>query len=269
MSERAVDQAYGLRRLFAHHTVHLLPVAANPFTPGAHVLLEGLCHGFAAQDLHTLVVDAAPSPYTTGVDVAEAVARDLDLGQWIDPLDAHTSVLAASPTLAWFGEAPGSAALLFEALREAAPSADVIVFHADAALLSGLFAGRRVRPLIFAGDDAASLTEAYASIKILLQYAGLGEHAVVMDLGTPTLGVPVAATRLAHCVKQFLGGTVYLEAVACTALQSEADLARALHPLSTTLLHHALSFSMPEDPSEDWGGSARFVTNPATAHAFN
>ncbi|MFN3295962.1 MinD/ParA family protein [Caldimonas sp.] len=269
MSERAYDQAYGLRRLFAHHTVHLLPVAANPFARGAHMLLEGLCHGFAAQDLHTLVVDAAPSPYTTGVDVAEAVARDLDLGQWIDPLDAHTSVLAASPTLAWFGEAPGSAALLFEALREAAPSADVIVFHADAALLSGLFAGRRVRPLILAGDDAPSLTEAYAAIKILLQYAGLGEHAVVMDLATPTLGMPVAAARLAQCVQDFLGGTVHLEAIACTAVQSEADLARALHPLSTTLLHHALPFSLPDGEGAGWAGPAGSATAPARPHAFN
>jgi hypothetical protein len=269
MSERAYDQAHGLRRLFAHHTVHLLPVAANPYAPGAHRLLEGLCQGFAAQELHTLVVDAAPSPYTTGVDVAEAIARDLDLGQWIDELDAHTSVLAASPTLAWFGEEPGSAELLFEALREAAPSADIIAFHADAAILSGLFANRRVRPLVLTSDDPASLTEAYAAIKILLQYAGIGEHAVVMDLAAPTLGVPMAATRLARCVNDFLGGTVHLAALTSTSVQSEGELAQALHLLSTTLLHHALPFSVQGADGDDWTAPALRAQASAAHHAFN
>ena len=58
MLERALDQAHGLRRLFAHHTVHLVPVVSNPHAAGAHMLMEGLCHGLAAQGLHTLVVES-------------------------------------------------------------------------------------------------------------------------------------------------------------------------------------------------------------------
>ncbi|UZD55753.1 hypothetical protein [Caldimonas aquatica] len=271
MLDRGVDQAHGLRRLFAHHTVHLLPVAANPHTPGSHLLLEGLCHGLAAQDLHTLVVDAAPSVYTTGVDVAGALARDLDLGQWIDEFDAHTSVLAAAPgSLACFGEAQGSASLLFEALREAAPSADVVLFHADASVLSGLFAGRRVRPLVFSGDDAESLKHAYASIKVLVHYAGLLDHAVVMDCAQQAIGVPPAALRLLRCAADFLAAQAHLAAVASTVHDGEHVLAQTLHQLAMNLLHYALPFSVQDGEASLWGPMAGASGRPADApRAFN
>lgn len=266
MLDRAFDQAHGLRRLFAHHTVHLLPVVSNPYVPGAHMLMEGLCHGLAAQGLHTLVVDAAPSPYTTGVDVAQAVARDLDLGQWIDELDTHTSVLAASPTLGHFADRAGASSLLFEALREAAPSADVIMFHADAAVLGGLFAHRRVRPLVMSTDEAASLTHAYAAIKILTQYGALVQHSVVMDLPRQAMGLPLAATRLVKCASDFLGAQVNLSAVTSTATDDETALAQTLHQLSMGLLHHALPFSLQDSEAPSWvhaGRAAHASAGPA------
>lgn len=269
MLERALDQAHGLRRLFAHHTVHLVPVVSNPHAAGAHMLMEGLCHGLAAQGLHTLVVDAAPNPYTTGVDVAQAVARDLDLGQWIDELDTHTSVLAASPTIGYFADQTGAPALLFEALREAAPSADVILFHADAVVLSGLFAHRRVRPLVMTTDDASSLTHAYAAMKILAQYGGLMQHSVVMDLPRQAMGLPLAASRLVKCVGDFLGGQAHLSAVTSTATDDEVALAQTLHQLSMSLLHHALPFSLQDGESPAWAQASHGQLAAASAHAFN
>lgn len=270
MVERGFDQAHGLRRLFAHHTVHLLPVAANPHVPGSHVLLEGLCQGLAAQGLHTLVVDAAQGPYVSGVDVAGAIERDLDLGQWIDEFDAYTSVLAAGPSLAFFGQAEGASTLLFEALREAAPSADVVLFHADAAVLAGLFAQRRVRPLVFGGDDPQAITHAYASMKILAHQAGLLHHAVVMDAAEQSFGVPPAALRLLRCVGDFLRGEAHLAAVTSTSAEDEQTLAQTLHQVSMNLLHYALPFSLQDGEGSAWG-----VLPPAEAasaaahHAFN
>ncbi|HWP20418.1 MAG TPA: flagellar biosynthesis protein [Burkholderiaceae bacterium] len=257
MLDRGIDQAHGLRRLFAHHTVHLVPVAANPFVPGSPLLLEGLCQGLAAQGQHTLVVEAAPAAQAAGVDVAGAIARDLDLGQWIDEFDAHTCVLAATPgSLACFGENEGAAALLFEALREAAPSADVVLFHAEAAVLAGLFAGRRVRPLVLSGDDAESLKHAYASIKVLAQYGGLVDHAVVMDCAQQAMGVPQAAVRLMRCAQDFLRAQARLAAVTCTLRDGEHVLAQTLHQLSMNLLHHALPFSLQDGEASLWGAMA-------------
>ncbi|WKB54480.1 hypothetical protein [Eleftheria terrae] len=271
MLERGFDQAHGLRRLFAHHTVHLLPVAANPHAASSHVLLEGLCQGLAAQGLHTLVVDAVPSASGRGVDVAAAIARDLDLGQWIDHFDTHTSVLAAGASLSCFAETEGCATLLFEALREAAPSVDVIVFHADAAVLSALFAQKRVRPLVFTGDDAESLKHAYASMKILAQYGGLLDHAVVMDANEQAIGVPPAALRLVRCASDFLGAEAHLVAVTSTANDNEHVLAQALHQLSMNLLHYALPFSLQDGEAAAWDGVAAAPASLSTAAtlAFN
>jgi hypothetical protein len=263
MLDRAFDQAHGLRRLFAHHTVHLLPLVSNPYVPGAHMLMEGLCHGLAAQGLHTLVVDAACHPQAGGVDVAQAVARDLDLGQWIDELDAHTSVLAVSPTLGHFADGGPASSLLFEALREAAPCADVILFHADASALGGLFAHRRVRPLVMSTDEAGSLTHAYASIKILAQYGGLLQHSVVMDLPRQAMGLPLAATRLVRCAADFLGAQVTLSAVTSTATDDEATLAQTLHQLSMGLLHHAMPFSLHDSEAPAWSHAGLAAGTPA------
>jgi hypothetical protein len=267
MLERGFDQAHGLRRLFSYHAVHLLPVVANPCLPGSPALLEGLCQGLAAQGLHTLVVDAVPGG---GLDIADALTRDLDLGQWIVDADALTSVLAVGPTLASFGQVEGAPSLLFESLREAVPSADVVMFHADANTLAGLFRARRVRPLVLAGDDPQALTHAYASIKILALSAGLRRHAVVLDTGAPVSGTCPAATSLVRCVRDFLDGEARIEAVTCTARDDEAALERTLRELSNNLLHCALPFSMQDGEGCAWDSLATFQAAHVAAHqAFN
>ena len=76
---RPADQASGLRRLFGRPRRCLLPVAANPFVPGGHALLEALSAGLAAQGRQVLVVDAAstaPAPHETALfDLAAGVER--------------------------------------------------------------------------------------------------------------------------------------------------------------------------------------------------
>ena len=52
------DQAQGLRRLFASHTVRCIPVVSNPSIAFAGAMLERLCTAYAEQGLRTLVVDA-------------------------------------------------------------------------------------------------------------------------------------------------------------------------------------------------------------------
>ena len=64
------DQASGLLRLFAPKPRCLLPVAANPFVPGAQALLETLSAALAVRGRQVLVVDAAssaPAPHETAL----------------------------------------------------------------------------------------------------------------------------------------------------------------------------------------------------------
>ena len=54
-----LDQAHGLRRLFAHARVRFVPVASNPHVAFGGVMLERLCTALGEHGKHTLVVDAA------------------------------------------------------------------------------------------------------------------------------------------------------------------------------------------------------------------
>ena len=58
-SPMPLDQAHGLRRLFAHARVCVVPVVSNPNVAFGGVMLERLCTAFAEYGKHTLVVDAA------------------------------------------------------------------------------------------------------------------------------------------------------------------------------------------------------------------
>src|SRR5436190_9720082 len=54
-----LDQAHGLRRLFAHARVRFVPVLSNPHMAFGGVMLERLCTAFAEHAKHTLVIDAS------------------------------------------------------------------------------------------------------------------------------------------------------------------------------------------------------------------
>jgi flagellar biosynthesis protein FlhG len=84
-----LDQADGLRRLFAHARVCVVPVVSNPNVAFGGVMLERLCTAFAEHGKHTLVVDAAERAN------AHAEMALLDLAECIEPLSAQVSYLAA------------------------------------------------------------------------------------------------------------------------------------------------------------------------------
>ena len=56
-----LDQADGLRRLFAGRRRHVLPLAANPHVAFGGIVLDRLAAVLAAQGREVLVVDAASS----------------------------------------------------------------------------------------------------------------------------------------------------------------------------------------------------------------
>ena len=83
------DQADGLRRLFAHSRVCVVPVVSNPHVAFGGVMLERLCTAFAEHGKHTLVVDAAERANQ------HAEMALLDLAECIEPLSPQVSYLAA------------------------------------------------------------------------------------------------------------------------------------------------------------------------------
>jgi hypothetical protein len=201
------DQAHGLRRLFAQAGVRLVPVVSNPHMAFGGVLLERLCSALAEQGARTLVVDASES-----APAANELAV-MGLAECIEPLSPDVSYLAARTLPLRYVDTHGSTAPFLQAVLDAAPQADVVLVHAGAGELSRLFARQtlatQVRPLLLAGDHPASVTHAYASIKLLAWRARLMVFHLVLGAAPSSPRTERIAAQLARCADTFIGALLH------------------------------------------------------------
>ena len=201
-----LDQADGLRRLFAHARVRYVPVVSNPNVAFGGVMLERLCTAIGEHDKHTLVVDASERAS------AHAEMALLDLSACIETLSPQVSYLAARGLPLRFVDAQGSTHPLLQAVADAAPQAEVVLVHASASELCRLFArsGRaeQVRPLLLADDRPASVTHAYAALKLLTQRAGFVVYDLLLGAAPQSPRAERIAMQLATCADDFLGAVV-------------------------------------------------------------
>ena len=201
-----LDQADGLRRLFAHAQIRFVPVVSNPHMAFGGVMLERLCSGFAEQGCHTLVVDAsenAPEPNELAL---------VDLPGCIETLSREVSYLAARGLPLRHVDARGSTAGFLDAVSRAAPGVDVVLVHASASDLCRLFMRRealvRPRPLLLADDRPVSVTHAYAAMKLLTQRAGLLVHDLLLSAAPSSPRAERIAMQIATCADDFLGAVL-------------------------------------------------------------
>jgi hypothetical protein len=201
-----LDQADGLRRLFAHSRACVVPVVSNPNVAFGGVMLERLCTAFAEHGKHTLVVDAGERAN------APTEMAFFDLAECIEPLSARVSYLAARGLPVRFVDASGSTAPFLQAVMDAAPHADVLLVHAGASDLCRLFArtaaAETTRPLLLADDRPASVTHAYAAMKLLTQRAGLVVHDLLLGAAPQSPRAERIAMQIATCADDFLGAVL-------------------------------------------------------------
>jgi hypothetical protein len=201
-----LDQADGLRRLFAHSRACVVPVVSNPNVAFGGVMLERLCTAFAEHGKHTLVVDAGERAN------APSEMAFFDLAECIEPLSARVSYLAARGLPLRFVDASGSTAPFLQAVMDAAPHADVLLVHAGASDLCRLFArtaaAETTRPLLLADDRPASVTHAYAAMKLLTQRAGLVVHDLLLGAAPQSPRAERIAMQIATCADDFLGAVL-------------------------------------------------------------
>lgn len=197
-----LDQAHGLRQLFAARRQRFVPLVHNPHVAFGGVSMERLCAAFAELDAHTLVVDAADT-----ASPAHELAQ-VDLSACIERLSSSVSYLAARGLPMRHLDARGSTAGFLGVLAEAAPRADVVVVHAGASDLARLFARRLPRPVLQSGDQPESLTHAYASMKLLTQRLGVMTFDLLVAADGTSPQAPRIAERLADCADRFLGAVL-------------------------------------------------------------
>ena len=197
-----LDQADGLRRLFAHARVRFLPVVSNPHMAFGGVMLERVCTAFAEHGRHTLVVDASErAPAYSEMAVME-------MSECVETLSAHVSYLSARGLPLRFVDTHGSTAGFLQAASDAAPHADVVLVHAPASDLCRMFARSDARPVLLADDRPASVTHAYAALKLLTQRAGLVVHELLLGAAPTSPRAERIAMQLATCADDFLGAVL-------------------------------------------------------------
>jgi hypothetical protein len=206
------DQAEGLRQMFANACARFVPVVSNPHIACGGVMLERLSTAFAERGARVLVVDAGER-----AAVAGEMAM-VELGQCIERLGPKICYLPARGLAIRFVDAAGSTRGFLERAAEAAPGCDIVLVHASASELARMFAhGQRGRgasaaevpcPIVLADDRPASVTHAYASMKLLAQRAELFVCDLVLGAAPQSPRAERIAAKLAACADNFFAGVL-------------------------------------------------------------
>ena len=199
-----IDQAAGLRRMFAASQGVLVPVVANPHVEHHGAVLARLASVFSEQGLNTLVVDAADTAPEPGE------LAFIDLGACVEPLSPQLAYLAARGLPMQHVDTHGSCASFIPRMMNVVYDVDVVVMHTEARILARMLGEQQLRPVLLASGAGESLTHAYAALKLLVQRLGL----MSFDLVTPTTkgrgpAPKRIAERLSDCADRFLGAALH------------------------------------------------------------
>jgi flagellar biosynthesis protein FlhG len=242
-----LDQADGLRRLFAGRSRHLLALAANPHVAFSGVVLDRLAAVLAAQGREVLVVDAgatSPPPH----ELAE-----LDLAAGVESIAPRVSYLPARGLPLAHVDTRGSAGAFIDAVLQAAPQAEVILMHADGIDLARLLKHRAVRPLLLGADHPESIKHAYANAKLLVQRCGLMSFDLLLAAAPESPRAAGIVASLGSCLENFMGAVLRTSALVDPAGDPAAPADAALRALLAAQLA----------PAQD---AAPMVAAPAWAH---
>lgn len=197
-----LDQADGLRRLFAGRRHQVLPLVANPHVAFGSIVLDRLAAVLAAQGREVLVVDASatsPLPHELAT---------VDLAACIESIAPGVAYLPARGLPLAHVDTRGSAAGFIEAVQQAAPQADTLLLHADATDLARLLKQRPARPLLIGADHPESIKHAYAGAKLLAGRCGLYSFDLLLAAAPQSPRAQSIASSLAGCCEHFLGAVL-------------------------------------------------------------
>jgi flagellar biosynthesis protein FlhG len=245
-----LDQAHGLRRMFAGTRQRFIPLAGNPHVAFTGVVIDHVTAALAARGHRVLVIDAAD-----GSPAAADIAR-LDLGAGIENLSPQIGYLAARGLPLAYVDTRGSAAGFIDAIVNAAPKADVVLLHANAADLARMFMRRAARPILMGADHPESIKHAYAACKLLAQRCQLMTFDLLLAADATSRRIPSIAASVASCADGFLGAVLHDWAVIDPGAEINAATDIALNRLL------AAQMSLSEEPLRATGqAGASLQTN--------
>ncbi len=253
-----LDQADGLRRLFAGRRRRVMPLVANPHLPFSGLVLDRLAAVLAAQGHEVLVVDASaasPPPHE--------LAR-VDLAACIERLSPRVSYLPARGLPMTCIDTRGSAGAFIDVVQLAAPQAEVILLHAEGAELVRIFKRRAARPLLLGADHPESIKHAYANLKLLVKRCELMTFDLLLTASPLSPRAAAIGASLAECADRFVGATLLHTALIDPACDLADPPDAALAALLAAQL--ALDDTMPVGPAMV-GATGALSPRPAATSA--
>ncbi len=240
-----LDQADGLRRLFAGRRCQLLALAANPHVAFSGLVLDRVASVLAGSGRQVLVVDAAGSSPQAGE------MAGVDLAACIERIAPRVSYLPARGLPRSYVDTRGSAAGFISALQQAAPQAEVLLLHADAADLARLLKHREIRVLLLGADHPESIKHAYASAKLLSRRLELMSYDLLLAASPQSPRLAAITQSLADCLDSFLGAALLATAQVDPAgdLQAPPDAALAQLLAAQLALDDAAAQGLPLAPA--------------------
>ena len=207
------DQAAGLRRMFAGASPCFVPVVSNPHVGCGGVLLERLSTALVERGARVLVVDAGERASAAGEMAL------IDLAQCVERLSPHVSYLTARGLAIRFVDSSGSTRRFLERIADAAPECDAVIVHAPPSELCRSFGHGRESSVAFLGDDApcpivfaedrpASVTHAYAAMKLIAERSGFAVTELLLAAEPSSPRAPRIAAKLASCADHFFAGVL-------------------------------------------------------------
>jgi flagellar biosynthesis protein FlhG len=168
-----------------------------------------------------------------------------------------------------FVDAAGSTNAFLHAVMQAAPHCDVLLVHAGASDLCRLFARspelERTRPLLLADDRPASVTHAYAAMKLLTQRAGLIVHDLLLGAAPQSPRSERIAMQIATCADDFLGAVLR----DWVRIDPACDATEAPTPELRRLVREQLRLAAGETPAVASHQQPTHLTERAASWAHN
>lgn len=229
MFEPGRDQAAGLRRLFAQHTIRVVPLICAEGTGDSISCAINLAAALARQGSRTVLIDGANGEIAPLLglkarhDLLHLIQGECGFDQAALNAREGFRVMPAVRGLPELLKHPMPAPELFGGLGRAGEGVDVAVLVAPLETIALLLADQTQELPLICGTESRQVASVYSQLKILSATHGMNRFRAIYCRAGSAVAAAAAHDRLAAAASRFLAAEVHLGGV----IEDEAVMALA------------------------------------------